>query len=135
MNRPLWWWIPRITRHRDGRGRPSPANPPRQPRPSNPIEELFARADRALLAGFPNEALQPLTEIQERFRTDSRAAVAAFQLGRIFADELGDPERAERAFERAQALAPSGLLASDARARAEEARRAAANKPKPAPAP
>jgi len=92
----------------------------------DPIEELFARADRARLAGFPNEALQPLTEIQERFPTDRRAAVAAFQLGRIFADELRDPEQAARAFERAEALAPAGPLAQDARARAAEARRAAA---------
>jgi tetratricopeptide (TPR) repeat protein len=103
---------------------------PREAAPSaadkDPIEELFRRADRARLAGFPNEALEPLTEIQERFPTDRRAAVAAFQLGRILADELGDPARAARAFERARALAPFGPLARDAQARAEQARRAAA---------
>jgi transmembrane sensor len=104
--------------------------------PADPIEELFARADHARLAGFPDEALQPLREIQERFPRDPRAAVAAFQLGRIFADVLRDPERAAQAFDRAQALAPSGALARDARARAEEARRAAAaTKPTPAPTP
>jgi TolA-binding protein len=116
------------------------ASPPESPAPPTPasdqIEELFARADRARLAGFPNEALQPLTEIQERFPADRRAAVAAFQLGRIVADELRDPEKAARAFERAQALAPSGPLAQDARARAAEARRAAAAiKSAPTPTP
>jgi TolA-binding protein len=119
------------------RTRPAIAQPPAPPTPaSDPIEELFARADRARLAGFPNEALQPLTEIQERFPADRRAAVAAFQLGRIFADELRDPEKAALAFERAQTLAPSGPLAQDARARAAEARRAAAAiKSAPTPTP
>jgi TolA-binding protein len=119
------------------RTRPAVARQPAsQTAASDPIEELFARADRARLAGFPDEALQPLTEIQERFPQDPRAAVAAFQLGRIFADVLRDPERAARAFDRAQALAPSGPLARDARTRAEEARRAAvATKPTPAPTP
>lgn len=118
------------------RTRPAVTRPPASPtEAADPIEELFARADHARLAGSPNEALQPLTEIQERFPADRRAAVAAFQLGRIFADELHDPEKAARAFERAQALAPSGPLAQDARARAAEARRAAAAATPPPPTP
>lgn len=107
---------------------------PPSPTAEDPIEARFAQADRARLAGRPNDALQPLTEIQDLYPADGRAAVAAFQLGRIFADELGDPASAARAFDRAWALSPSGSLAHDARARAEEARHAAARMT-PAPAP
>jgi hypothetical protein len=92
----------------------------------DPIETRFALADRARLAGRPTDALRPLTEIQDLCPADPRAAIAAFQLGRIFADELGDPASAARAFDRARALAPFGPLAHDARARAEHARREAA---------
>jgi TolA-binding protein len=101
----------------------------------DPIEALFIQADRARLAGRPNDALRPLAEIHERYPSDRRAAVAAFQLGRILADELGDPVRAAHAFDRAHELAPSGPLADDARARAEEARRAAAVNPQAGPTP
>ena len=95
-------------------------------RPEDPIEERFAQADRARNAGHPAEAVRPLTEIFERHASDPRAAIAAFQLGRVLADELGDPARAAQAFERALSLAPGGTLAADARRRAEEAHRAAA---------
>jgi TolA-binding protein len=105
------------------------APPSPEAAPGDPVEARFAAADQARLAGRPRDAVPPLTEIQDRYPTDPRAAVAAFQLGRILADELGDPAAAARAFDRARALAPGGPLAADARARAEEARRAAATTP------
>jgi len=99
---------------------------PAAPAVGDPIEALFVEADRARLAGRPGDAVRPLTEIQDRFPQDRRAAIAAFQLGRILADEIRDPARAAPAFDRARALAPDGPLAEDARKRAAEARRAAA---------
>jgi hypothetical protein len=104
--------------------RPSAAGPP-----EDPVEARFAAADRARLAGHANDALRPLKEIQDLWPADRRAAVAAFQMGRILADELRDPAAAARAFDCARALAPDGPLAADARARADEARRAAATVP------
>jgi hypothetical protein len=97
--------------------------PPPAGEAADPIEVRFARADRARAAGHPSGAIAPLTEIVERYATDPRAAVAAFQLGRVYADELGDAARAAVAFEQARALAPAGPLAGDARRRAEDARR------------
>jgi hypothetical protein len=89
------------------------------------VSSLFAKADAARLAGRPAAAVAPLTAIVARFPGDSRAAIAAFQLGRVLADELHDPAAAARAFERAHDLAPDGPLANDAATRASEARRAA----------
>jgi hypothetical protein len=98
------------------------------PRPAarTTVEALLAAADAARLAGNPAAAVAPLTAILTRHPEDPRAAVAAFQLGRVFADELADPARAAAAFERARALDPSGPLAADAAGRADEARRALA---------
>jgi TolA-binding protein len=105
------------------------APPSAQAAAGDPVDARFAAADRARLAGRPRDAVRPLTEIADRYPTDPRAAVAAFQLGRILADEIGDPAAAARAFDRARALAPNGPLAADAHARADEARRAAATTP------
>jgi TolA-binding protein len=97
-----------------------------RPAARSTVEALFAAADAARLAGHPAAAVAPLSAIVTRHPDDPRAAVAAFQLGRVFADELADPARAAAAFERARALDPSGPLAADAAGRADEARRALA---------
>jgi transmembrane sensor len=49
------------------------------------------------------------------------APLAAFTLGRVYLDQLGQPERAAEAFDLSLRLAPSGSLAQDALAREVEA--------------
>jgi hypothetical protein len=92
--------------------------------PQESVSSLFAIADAARLADRPADAVAPLTAIFTRFPGDSRAAIAAFQLGRVLADEIHDPPAAARAFESARDLAPGGPLAKDAATRAVEAHRA-----------
>jgi len=89
-------------------------------------EELFAAADRARAAGHPQEAKRALRELTERFPRDGRAPFAAFTLGRLLLENLGQPAEAARAFAEARALAGgSSALAEDALAREAVAWRAA----------
>jgi hypothetical protein len=89
--------------------------------PSPSVSSLFAAADAARLAGRPADAVAPLTAILDRFPGDRRAGLAAFQLGRVLADDLGDRAAAARAFARARELDPTGPFAGAAAARASEA--------------
>ena len=100
--------------------------------PSN----LMLAADVARLSRHPAEATRFLSRVTDGFPRDKRAPLAAFTLGRVLLEDLGQPGRAADAFKRAQQLAPKGSLASDALARevdaaqragqAERARQAAA---------
>lgn len=92
------------------------ATPPRD----EPAELLLA-ADVARLSRHPDRALAPLTRIIEQHRTDPRAPLAAFTLGRVLLDDLGRPREAAAAFERVRTLAPDMPLAEDAFARQIEA--------------
>jgi transmembrane sensor len=57
----------------------------------------------------------PLLERVARIGSkDARSALAAFALGRVLHDDLGEPARAARAFRRAYELSPRGALADDA---------------------
>jgi len=73
------------------------------------------------LSHHPTEALAPLRRVVERHAKDPRAALAAFTLGRVLLDELGQPREGAGAFARARTLAPGGPLAEDALAREVEA--------------
>jgi hypothetical protein len=95
------------------------------PRGPQTVDALFAAADAARLADRPGDAVAPLTAILNRHASDPRAAIAAYQLGRVFALDLHDPARAAAAYSRAHDLDPHGPLAADAAAHAAEARRAA----------
>jgi len=94
--------------------------------PAETVEALLAAADAARLAGRPADAVEPLTAIFSRHASDPRAAVAAYELGRVLTFDLHDRERGAQAFARAHDLDPAGPLAADAAAHAAEARRAAA---------
>ena len=83
------------------------------------IHELLLAADTARLSGHPTEAVPYLRRVLTRYGDDSRSHLAAFTLGRVLLDELGQPAEAAAAFERA--LAPHAPLAEDALARAVEA--------------
>ena len=62
-----------------------------------------------------------LRKIVESHRSDPRAPLAAFTLGRVLLMELGQPRQAAAAFAEARALAPDGPFAEDALAREVEA--------------
>jgi transmembrane sensor len=89
--------------------------------PEETVAALFDAADAARLAGRPADAVAPLTAIFTRHPGDPRAAVAAYQLGRVLALDLHDRARAAAAFARAHDLDPNGPLAADATAHAAEA--------------
>ncbi len=82
-------------------------------------EGLLAAADVAKLAGRPGEAVPFLERVLRDFRTDSRAAIAAFSLGKIQMNS--SPALAAARFSEARTLAPSSALAEDALAREADA--------------
>ena len=94
----------------------APAPPP----PPGP-RELLETATAARLAGRPRDAAQAFDTLRTRYRSDSRAGLAAFELGRLRLDALGDPPGAAEAFADAVALAPGGGFREDAEARRVEA--------------
>jgi len=85
------------------------------------VEDLLLYADVARHSHHPAEAVEPLQRISSKHRTDPRASLAAFTLGRVLLDELGRPSEAAAAFADARALQPDGALAEDALAREVEA--------------
>jgi transmembrane sensor len=85
------------------------------------VNDLFALADVARLSGHPADAVVPLERILTDFASDARAPLAAFALGRLELDSLGQAQAAVSAFRKAMALGiPSGLR-EDVRARLVEA--------------
>ena len=85
------------------------------------VDDLFALADVARLSGHPADAVVPLERILTDFAIDARAPLAAFALGRLELDSLGQAHAAATAFRKALSLGiPSGLR-EDVRARLVEA--------------
>jgi TolA-binding protein len=78
---------------------------------------LFERAHVARRAGQLREAADLYGEMVERFPRDKRAALAAFELGRIRMDVLNDPRGAVQALERSLVLDARRSFAEDALAR------------------
>jgi transmembrane sensor len=85
------------------------------------VADLLELADVARLSGHPSEAVAPLERILREFSTDPQAPLAAFALGRLELDALGEPRRAATALERALALGVPRSLDDDVRARLVEA--------------
>lgn len=96
----------------------------REVRASDP-EELLTLADVARRSGHAARAEEPLTELLRRFPDDPAAALGAFTLGRLRADQLGRPADAAEAFERALRSSLPSTLVPDALARLALARRGA----------
>jgi len=94
----------------------------REVRASDP-EELLSLADVARRSGHAARAEEPLTELLRRFPDDPAAALGAFTLGRLRADQLGRPADAAEAFERALRSSLPSTLVPDALARLALARR------------
>lgn len=83
--------------------------------------DLMLAADVARLSRHPGEATRYLSRVADGFPRDKRAALAAFTLGRVLLEDMGQPGRAADAFRRAQQLSPGGPLAADALAREVDA--------------
>jgi transmembrane sensor len=83
--------------------------------------DLLLAADVARLSRHPADAVAPLRKVIAAHRDDPRAALAAFTLGRVLLEDLGQPRDAAGAFADSLGLAPDGALAADALAREAEA--------------
>lgn len=83
--------------------------------------DLLLAADVARLTRHPKEAVAPLRRVLEAFASDPRAPLAAFTLGRVLLEDLGDPRSAAEAFATTRRLDTSTPLAENALAREVEA--------------
>jgi transmembrane sensor len=83
--------------------------------------ELFDDAQRARADGRSEDAARAFDRLRRTFPRDPRSALAAFELGRLRLDVLGDPRGAEEALRDAIALGPSSPFREDAEARRVEA--------------
>jgi len=86
----------------------------------NDPSALMDAADAARLSGHPAGAVKYLERVLGEHRNSPVAPLAAFTLGRVFLDHLGQPHRAADSFALARRLAPAGSLAQDALAREVE---------------
>jgi transmembrane sensor len=85
------------------------------------VEQLLALADVARLSGHPRDAVEPLRRAVAEHRSDPRAAMAAFMLGRLHLDSLQDAAAAVEDFRAAIALHLPRALLEDAYLRLIEA--------------
>jgi hypothetical protein len=83
--------------------------------------DLFDEAQRARAEGRSSDAARAFDRLRRGFPKDARAALSAFELGRLRLDVLGDPQGAEEALRDAMALGPSSPFREDAEARRVEA--------------
>ncbi|MDX2023770.1 MAG: FecR domain-containing protein [Deltaproteobacteria bacterium] len=83
--------------------------------------DLLLAADAARLGGKPAKAVPYLQAVVKRHPADARASAAAFTLGRLYLDALGEPRKAADCFADARRLSPHGPLAEDALFRHAEA--------------
>jgi len=60
--------------------------------------DLLLLADIARLSHHPAESVAPLEKLLREHRSDPRAALCAFTLGRVLLDDLGKPREAATAF-------------------------------------
>jgi transmembrane sensor len=91
------------------------------PRHDENARELFDDAQRARADGRSEDAARAFDRLRRTFPRDPRSALAAFELGRLRLDVLGDARGAEEALRDAIALGPSSPFREDAEARRVEA--------------
>jgi tetratricopeptide (TPR) repeat protein len=87
--------------------------------------ELFDLGNAARRAGDATGAVRAYEQLLEHHPRDARAGLAAFELGRLRMDRLGDVHGAIQALQRAVALAPGAGFREDAMARLVDAYSAA----------
>jgi tetratricopeptide (TPR) repeat protein len=96
----------------------------REPAVAGP-RELFDLGNAARRAGDAGGAARAYEQLLEHHPRDARAGLAAFELGRLRMDRLGDVHGAISALQRAVALAPGAGFREDAMARLVDAYSAA----------
>ncbi|MBN2344443.1 MAG: FecR domain-containing protein [Deltaproteobacteria bacterium] len=64
----------------------------------NEVDDLLLAADVMRLTGHPKRAVLYLNRVIRNFSSDSRRSVAAFTLGKVLVDEIGNPSAAAQAF-------------------------------------
>jgi transmembrane sensor len=111
----------RRTRAAATKTEPSPSSehetaPEAQSKPSS--IDRFAAADEARRTGQSKQAVGILERMVNEH--DARSAMAAFTLGKVYADDLGDPASGATWFDRAQTLGLPQGLDEDALARSVE---------------
>ena len=84
-------------------------------------EKVFRLAEVARAAGRLREAARAFDTLRTKHRGDGRAGLAAFELGRLRLDSLGNPSGAAEAFADAMALSRGGPFREDAEARRVQA--------------
>lgn len=97
----------------------------KRPNDGDATRRLWADADRARRAGQPAAAARLLERLLREHPEDEQAALGAFTLGALYADELGQPEPAAQAFRRALALGIPSVLRDACYVRWAESARAA----------
>jgi transmembrane sensor len=102
---------------------PAPASAAAPARRDETARDLFDDAQRARAEGRPADAARTFDRLRRTYPRDPRAALSAFELGRLRLDALGDPRGAEEALRDAVALGPSSPFREDAEARRVEALR------------
>jgi TolA-binding protein len=91
------------------------------PRHEETARDLFDEAQRARAEGRSLDAARAFDRLRRGFPRDPRAALSAFELGRLRLDVLGDAQGAEEALRDAMALGPQSPFREDAEARRVEA--------------
>ena len=89
--------------------------------PQEDPKELLSRAEAARATGRPREAAAALDALRTRHRKDPRAALAAYELGRLRLETLGDPSGAAEALGDAIAISPAAPFREDAEGRRVQA--------------
>lgn len=85
------------------------------------VSELMLAADAARLSGHPAESVGFLRRVISEHPRDARAPLAAFTLGNVLMNQLGQPREAEAAYRIARQASSSAALSQDALARQVEA--------------
>lgn len=102
----------------------------RETRRATTAADLLQLADVARLSGHPREAVSPLDRILAEHGREPSAPQAAFTLGKLQLDALGNPSAGAAAFEKAISLGLPAALREDAFARRVEAYARAGNAPR-----
>ena len=105
------------SRHERDQARTTPSERGRTASTNDGAKAMFGRASAARRAGQMREAAALYAELLERHPRDARAALSAFELGRIRMDALGDPRGSIDALAQAVRRAPEASFREDALAR------------------
>lgn len=84
---------------------------------STPVDDLFVRASEFRRQGHPELAARLFAGFLRDHRGDPRAGLAAFQLGLLYADELGSNTAALKHFKAAWKLSPEAVWREELAAR------------------